>query len=79
MILENLNFIQRCNFNLTDFLKRRNFCYDLVLLNKRKERKIAGRPQANDSPPQNVASPLLRAEIVISPQGAFFEKLTFLF
>ena len=34
MILKNLNFIQSCNFNLIDFLKLRNFYYDLVPLNR---------------------------------------------
>ena len=29
-ILKNLNFIRSCNSNLTDFLKLRNFCYDLL-------------------------------------------------
>ena len=35
MILKHLSFIQSCNRNLTDFLKLRNFDYDLVLFNRR--------------------------------------------
>ena len=35
MILKSLSFYQSWNFNLTDFLKLRNFYYDLVLLNRR--------------------------------------------
>ena len=48
------------------------------LTRERKEKLLVAHRQMIP-PPQNVASPLLRAEIVISPQGAFFEKLTFLF
>ena len=58
MILKNLSLIQRCNFNITDFLKLRKF-YDLVLLDRRPQitktkmfRKIAGSPRQMIIPPK---------------------------
>ena len=51
------SFIQSWNFDLTDFLKLRNFYYDLVLLNRRpqnhKNKNVEEKsltPQANASP-----------------------------
>ena len=83
MILKNLNFIQSCNFNLIDFLKLRNFYYDLVLLNRRpqnhknknvEEKSLA--PAGKCFPQNSAFSSLLRAKIVIPPlKAAVFEKL----
>ena len=41
MTLINLKFNQSCNINLTDFLKIRNFYFDLVLLKSYLRHKVA--------------------------------------
>ena len=77
------SFIQSWNFDLTDFVKLRNFYYDLVLLNRRpqnhKNRNVEEKSLALAGKcfPQNAAFfPLLRAKIVIPPPlKAVFEKL----
>ena len=72
-----LSFIQSCNFNHNDFLKLRNFYYDLVFLNRRphnnKNKNVEKKllvPHANASPKMWP----LRAKTVLPPKQQFLRN-----